>query len=193
VHLPIKGAHVTWVTFLTLLPWTIVAVFDAIDHTLRRRSVVALRLGVSTTCIVVAYAVGTWYVVELVALSPGDGRWDECATVLVAMFFNLYVGRRGLGVGVGIGVGGDQSRARWWGHGHRGGLVPLFLFTREWLLTQGRCRLSRFLLPTTHECDKLALCVPVVLSPSRSAQVARRTQHPRLDATRRLAAPRHPL
>ena len=105
VHLPIKGAHVIWVTFLTLLPWTIVAVFDAIDHTLRRRSVVALRLGVSTTCIAVAYAVGTWYVVELVALSPRDGRWDECATVLVAMFFNLYVGRRGLGVGVGIGVG----------------------------------------------------------------------------------------
>lgn len=86
--LPIKSAHVIWVTFLTIFPWTVVAVFDAIDHQLRPRRVVAVRLLLSTVFIVVAYTIGILYAVELVL--AGD-EWSDCAAVLVAMFFNLYV------------------------------------------------------------------------------------------------------
>ena len=110
-------------------------VLDAIDHLLRRRSVVALRLGVCAARVVVVFEVGMWDVVELVALSPGDGRWDEFGPVLVSMFLNLSVGRwrlREASV-----WGACRRRARWWGHGHRGGLVLQCLFTRE-LLTVGR-------------------------------------------------------
>jgi len=117
-----------------------VGVLDAIDHLLRRRSVVALRLGVCAARVVVVYEVGMWDVVELVALSPGDGRWDECATVLVAMLFNLSVGWRRLRGALVWAV--CRHRARWWGHGHRGGLVVQCLFTRE-LLTLCLCQYPR--------------------------------------------------
>lgn len=86
-RLPVDGANVVWITFLTVLPWTVVAVFDAIDRHYRRRPVVVARLALSTSLLVVAYAVGGWFVV----LACPQRRWDEVSTVLVTMFFNWYV------------------------------------------------------------------------------------------------------
>lgn len=103
--LPTRGWSVVWIAFATILPWTVVAVFDAIDSLYRRIHVVVLRLLLSTGCNLVAYCVGIWFVVELVAVADlrneengcstdsskcDFDRFDEIATFLVLLFFNIW-------------------------------------------------------------------------------------------------------
>lgn len=115
-RLPVDGAHVIWITFLTILPWTVVGVFDAIDHHFRYRSVLAARLGHRTVCIAVAYVMGGWYVGELESLRE---RWDQVATVLATMFFNWYVGQSASLLSIFLFFGAFQEAAGvawiWWG------------------------------------------------------------------------------
>lgn len=88
------------ISFATILPWGIVSVFDAIDSKYRRIGNIVIRLVVSLLCNTVAYIVGIWFVVRIVedsnALSGNTkyDRFDEVATFLVLLFFNLWFAGR---------------------------------------------------------------------------------------------------
>eukprot|EP00170_Pyropia_yezoensis_P007704 contig_31708_g7728 len=94
-RLPVDDAHVVWITFVTILPLTVVTVFDAVDRHYRRRFVVAARLLLSSVCLVTAYVMGGWFVKELLSRRE---RWDQVATTLVAMFVNWYVFSTGFAI-----------------------------------------------------------------------------------------------
>jgi len=83
------------------------------------------------------------------------------------MFINLSVGRwrlRGASV-----WGACRRRARWWGHGHRGGLVLQCFFTGE-LLTLGLCQYPRvcFRRCTDTTCWPCASLLLFVSAPNES-------------------------
>ena len=83
--------NVIWITLLTVLPWAIVAVFDAIDSNYRGRNAVALRLFFSSVCNVTAYTFGIWYIVVLARNDArDDSRFDQIATVVVLLVFNVW-------------------------------------------------------------------------------------------------------
>lgn len=99
------GWFAVWIAFATILPWTVVAVFDAIDSRYRRIRTVIVRLILSTTCNAIAYAIGLWFVAELVftvdmknrengcledKAKCSFDRFDEVATFLVLLFFNVW-------------------------------------------------------------------------------------------------------
>lgn len=103
--LPTHGWSVVWISFATILPWTVVAVFDAIDASYRRIRIVILRLLLSTACNAVAYFIGIWFVTEVVMntnkRNAENGcstdrtkcdfdRFDEISTFSVLLFFNLW-------------------------------------------------------------------------------------------------------
>lgn len=90
---PIDAWSVVWVSFVTILPWAVVSVWDAIDSTYRSKTTIVLRLWLSSTCNLVAYVVGILFVRELVvdaSKQKDNGRFDEIATFLVLLFFNLW-------------------------------------------------------------------------------------------------------
>lgn len=99
------GWSAVWIAFGTILPWTVVAVFDAIDWRYRRIRTVIFRLILSTCCNAIAYVIGLWFVVEIVlavnirnrtngcqsdATKCEYERFDEIATFLVLLFFNFW-------------------------------------------------------------------------------------------------------
>lgn len=88
-----KGWWIVAITLLTTIPWTVVAVFDAIDNQYRTRFATALRLSVSSFCLLLAYVCGLVFTVlvtiEILNDAAGD-RHDEVATVLVLLIFNLW-------------------------------------------------------------------------------------------------------
>lgn len=79
------------ITAVTTLPWTIIAVWDAIDRKYRTRLQVGRRLLLSSACILIAYVAGIFFVIVLITQGDAiDGRHDEIATVLVLLVFNLW-------------------------------------------------------------------------------------------------------
>jgi len=97
LHRFVSEWWVVFTTVITALPWAIVAVWDAIDRTYRTRIDVARRLALSTSCLLLAYISGLIFVFALIQLTLSgveQGRYDEVATVLVLLVFNLWhVGR----------------------------------------------------------------------------------------------------
>ncbi|CAN8073529.1 unnamed protein product [Agarophyton chilense] len=93
----IRGWWILFITLFTALPWAVVAVWDAIDDSYRRKAAVAKRLLLSTTCLLVAYVFGFLYFVALTVFlirCGGEERQDEVATVVALLLFNVWhVGR----------------------------------------------------------------------------------------------------
>lgn len=93
IHDFTQGWRIVAITLLTALPWTIVAVFDAIDDKYRTRFATALRLFASSLCLVLAYTCGLLFSVLLTIQmlnEPRGDRYDEIATILVLLVFNLW-------------------------------------------------------------------------------------------------------
>lgn len=88
-----SGWWILFITILTAFPWAIVAVWDAIDGDYRTRRDVAIRLMISTICLILAYLAGILFSVVLtIEILQGreSQRHDEVAAVLVLMAFNLW-------------------------------------------------------------------------------------------------------
>lgn len=81
------------ITVASALPWAVVAVLDAIDGNYRTTEIIIMRLVLSTSCLLLAYTTGMLFIVVLwinIAYYGEDGRYDEVATVLVLLIFNLW-------------------------------------------------------------------------------------------------------
>lgn len=204
-RLPVDDAHVVWITFVTILPLTVVTVFDAVDRHYRRRFVVAARLLLSSVCLVTAYVMGGWFVKELLSRRE---RWDQVATTLVAMFVNWYV----FSTGFAIDGGGRhcltllhfEHRSGYWPGLHIQGAVREFC----WCVTcpQAPCSfriqppLSSPLFPlltTMPFADDVARCsmLPNLLLHRSDPQLVRHPKRPRLGTVACAAVarqPRHP-
>lgn len=89
----ISGWWILLITILTAFPWAIVAVWDAIDGDYRTRRGVAVRLLISSICLILAYLAGILFSAVLtIEIFEGreQQRHDEVATVLVLLAFNLW-------------------------------------------------------------------------------------------------------
>lgn len=76
----------------------VIGVFDAIDSKYRSAKQVAQRLTVATIFLLCAYTLGIFFVIGLIQYTSSetstDDRYDEVATILVLLFFNLWhIGR----------------------------------------------------------------------------------------------------
>lgn len=78
------------ITAVISLPWAIIGVFDAIDAAYRQFTTVLLRLVLASSFLLVAYTLGTLFVVGLVQQVNKGIRYDEVSTIIVLLLFNLW-------------------------------------------------------------------------------------------------------
>lgn len=88
-----KGYVIILCTVTSTLPWAVVAVWDAIDSSYRSRLSVGIRLAASSAFLTVAYLTGMFFAAALLVNineAEDNSRWDELATILVLLIFNLW-------------------------------------------------------------------------------------------------------
>lgn len=94
-HLPViseitNGWTGVIITAVISLPWAIIGVFDAIDAAYRQFTTVLLRLVLASSFLLVAYTLGTLFVIGLVQQVEEGIRYDEVSTIIVLLLFNLW-------------------------------------------------------------------------------------------------------
>lgn len=89
------GWYSVAITVFISFPWLVISVYDAIDSNYRPVPQVAFRLSLATSFLFSAYTLGLIYVIALAMHKPEtDVKFDEIATILVLLIFNLWhVGR----------------------------------------------------------------------------------------------------
>lgn len=97
IHNFTKGWWILLPTLLTALPWTIVAIFDAINSSYHGRRTTAFRLFTSSFCLLIAYSTSIFFIALLSIEISHDStvdRHDEVAALVVLLILNVWhIGR----------------------------------------------------------------------------------------------------